>query len=178
MSSQQEEPDAPVWLLDVDGVLNASRPGWGGPPRIRFAYSGGLEYRIRWAPALLERIRALHAARRVEVRWCTTWCAEAEQLERLFAMPVLSRAWAGHLTHEEAVTAKLAAARAVLADGRRLIWTDDDVVPTAGPVHAELTADGRALLIAPDPRRGLQPGDLVLIEAFAGGVPAPGGSSR
>ncbi|PPK93489.1 hypothetical protein CLV92_110117 [Kineococcus xinjiangensis] len=40
-----------VWLLDVDGVLNASRPGWSAPPRIRSAYSGGFEYRIRWAPA-------------------------------------------------------------------------------------------------------------------------------
>src|SRR5438270_332570 len=22
----------PVWLLDVDGVINVRRPGWGGPP--------------------------------------------------------------------------------------------------------------------------------------------------
>lgn len=44
---------------------------------------------------------------------------------------------------------KLAAARAVLAEGRRLIWTDDEVLPEPGPLRDELTRDGRALLIAP-----------------------------
>jgi len=62
---------------------------------------------------------------------------------------------------------KLAAARAVLAEGRRLIWTDDEVLPEPGPLRDELTRHGRALLIAPRPNRGLQPADLDRIEAFA-----------
>ncbi|GAA2643951.1 hypothetical protein GCM10010399_92380 [Dactylosporangium fulvum] len=69
----------------------------------------------------------------------------------------------------DASAAKLAAARAVLAAGRRLVWTDDDEVPESGPLRAELTAGGRALLIRPDARRGLTPADLDEIEAFARG---------
>ncbi|WP_196454402.1 hypothetical protein [Planomonospora sp. ID82291] len=160
----------PVWLLDVDGVINASRPGWGGPPRSGTAYSGGDAYRIRWAPALLDRIRALHRAGGVEIRWCSTWCADADQMERLFGLPRLARAWSEHLSATAAATAKLTAARDVLAQGRRLIWTDDVEVPAGGPVHDELTAGGRALLIAPSPGRGLQPEHMDAIEAF---VPTP-----
>ncbi|GAT68922.1 hypothetical protein PS9374_04587 [Planomonospora sphaerica] len=156
----------PVWLLDVDGVLNASRPGWGAAPRSGTAYSGGTAYRMRWAPALLDRIRALHRAGGVEIRWCSTWCADADQLERLFALPHLARAWSEHLSATAAAAAKLTAARDVLAHGQRLIWTDDVEVPTCGPVHDELTEDGRALLIAPSPGRGLQPGHMAAIETF------------
>jgi len=54
--------DRPVWLLDVDGVINVARPGWGAAPRSGNAYSAGQAYRMRWAPALVERIRALHRA--------------------------------------------------------------------------------------------------------------------
>jgi hypothetical protein len=158
--------DQPVWLLDVDGVINASRPGWGAAPRSGTVYSGSDAYRMRWAPALLDRIRALHRADGVEIRWCSTWCADADQLERLFALPRLARAWSEHLSASAAAEAKLTAAREVLARGRRLIWTDDAEAPTCGPVHDELTEDGRALLIAPSPGRGLQPGHMAAIEAF------------
>lgn len=45
----------PVWLLDVDGVINANRPGWGAPPRSSRVWSDTdrMSYLIRWAPALL-----------------------------------------------------------------------------------------------------------------------------
>ncbi|GGK97582.1 hypothetical protein GCM10010126_66270 [Planomonospora parontospora] len=155
-----------MWLLDVDGVINASRPGWGAAPRSGTAYSGSNAYRMRWAPALLDRIRALHRAGDVEICWCSTWCADVDQLERLFALPRLARAWSGHLSASAAAAAKLAAARDVLARGRRLIWTDDVEVPESGPVHDELTRGGRALLIAPSPGRGLQPEHMDAIEAF------------
>jgi hypothetical protein len=157
----------PVWLLDVDGVLNATRPGWSAAPRNGTAYGGGHPYRLRWAPALISRIRALHHTESVTLRWCSTWCADADQIERLFALPRLERAWTDPVSHSAAPAAKLAAARAVLDQGSRLIWTDDDAVPTSGPVHDELAATGRALLIAPIPHRGLQPAHLDVIEAFA-----------
>jgi hypothetical protein len=170
----------PVWLLDVDGVLNAPRPGWGGPPLTQRLWSNSdkRSYPIRWSPALLDRIRALHAEGAVELRWCTTWCADADRLEELWRLPRLARALDADPMPRGADCwpLKLAAARAVLAEGRRLIWTDDEALPPAGPARAELAAGGRALLIAPPARRGLRPADLAAIEAFAGPAhhPVPG----
>jgi hypothetical protein len=153
-----------VWLLDVDGVINARKPGWHAAPHHGRAYAEGTAWPMRWAPALVARIRRLHASGAVEVRWCSTWCAWSDQLERLFRLPALACAFT---TTTDAPTAKLAAARAVLADGDHLIWTDDDEVPTGGPLLDELTATGRALLIRPDARRGLTPAHLDAIESFA-----------
>lgn len=103
------------------------------------------------------------------VRWCSTWCADAHRLEHLWRLPPLDRAISADPMPRGVACGplKLAAARAVLAEGRRLIWTDDQVLPEPGPLHDDLTSDGRALLIAPRPTRGLQPEDLDRIEAFA-----------
>ena len=158
---------APIWLLDVDGVINTSRPGWGEAPQHGTAYADGVGYTLRWAPALISRIRDLHRDGTVEVRWCTTWCAYADQLEYLFGLPKLGRAFTGDINGHAASMAKVAAARQVLADGRRLIWTDDAEVPLYGELHDELTADGRALLIRPRGSVGLQPEHLDQIEAWA-----------
>ncbi|MEU0553315.1 hypothetical protein [Dactylosporangium sp. NPDC006015] len=154
----------PVWLVDVDGVINTRRPLWGPDLRRGVARADGVDWPIRWAPALITRMRRLYDAGLVELRWCSTWCPDAAELERLFGLPPLGRA----LTRAELAASlstdalKFAAARRVLAAGRRLVWTDDTAVPAT-----TLTAGGRALLIRPHPRRGLRPSDLTAIETFA-----------
>jgi hypothetical protein len=45
-----------IRLLDVDGVLNADRPGWSAAPGRATVYAD-TAYPLRWAPALLRRIR-------------------------------------------------------------------------------------------------------------------------
>ena len=170
--------EKPVWLLDVDGVVNTIRPGWGAAPRRSLVWSGAdnTSYLLRWSPLLVDRIRALHTGGTVEVRWCTTWCPEAERLERLWRLPVLGRSLEADPMPRGSGCwpLKRYAARSVLAgEGRRLIWTDDDALPPPGPERDELTADGRALLIAPRANRGLQPADLHLIEKFAQGRRLP-----
>jgi hypothetical protein len=157
-----DQDPRPVWLLDVDGVINVNRPGWGAAPRSGQAYAAGMGLKIRWAPALATRIRELHTAGQVEIRWCTTWCDYADQIERLLALPVLGRAFAGDIFGTAARMAKYAAAKAVVDEGRPLIWTDDEAIPT-GPDRADL---GDALLIEPKPQVGLQPDDLDRIEQF------------
>lgn len=154
-----------TWLLDVDGVINAARPGWGAAPRRGHAYAIGREWRIRWAPALATRIREIHAAGVVEVVWATTWCPDADQIERLLRLPPLRRAWTDHRHGPAARDAKFAAALTELEAGRRLVWTDDEAIPTDPDRLAQL--DG-ALLIAPEPGRGLQPADVDAIVAFSG----------
>jgi hypothetical protein len=163
----------PIWLLDIDGVINANRPAWHAAPFNGTAFDNGRDWRIRWSPQLINRIRVLHEAGQVEVRWCSTWCHRAEDMERLFKLPVLGRAFTGELRGFKCSEAKLAAARAVLAEGRRLIWTDDVEVPLADQepaLHSELTAGGRALLIRPDERGGLRPEHMDEIEAFVRGA--------
>lgn len=165
-------PDLPpVWLLDVDGVVNARRPGWGRPARRADVWSEAdrCAYPLRWAGALVDRIRRLHRTGALEVRWCTTWCPEADVLERLWRLPELVRA----LDHDPVPKGglgwpvKRAAAHAVLAAGRTLVWTDDEAIPADDRLLDRAVARGLALLIAPDPMCGLRPADLDEIEAFA-----------
>jgi hypothetical protein len=110
----------------------------------------------------------------VEVRWATTWIdAGTRQLEDLLGLPELPVAYlpdpARRPTSSDFRTAhllaKTRAAVDVLRSGRRLIWTDDDANPPAGPDRDVLDAGG-ALLIAPDPRRGLRPDHLDQIRSF------------
>lgn len=159
-----------VWLLDVDGVVNATRPGWSAPPRSAMAYADGQGYRLRWEPKLIAAIHRVGKLADVDIVWATTWCDHVDQLERVFGLdlPVAFGPRPAHLTYDEQ---KVDAARQVLARGDRLIWTDDNVVPAARGAHREFAlaeADGRALLIAPKPSRGLRPEDVERIEAFAG----------
>lgn len=158
----------PIWLLDVDGVINASKAGWSARPRRADLFDGRQSRRIWWSPALIERIGALHRGGRAEVRWCTTWCPWADLLERALRLPTLTRAFADEIPSGPAGDErKLAAARQVLADGRRLVWTDDTAIPASGPERDALTEAGRSLLIAPSPRRGLRPEHMASIEVFA-----------
>ncbi|MFI5915270.1 HAD domain-containing protein [Dactylosporangium sp. NPDC051541] len=154
--------DVPVWLLDVDGVINVKRPAWGEAPFHDRAYALGAEWKLRWAPGLLARIRRLHREGLAEVRWCSTWCAWPGELERVFKVR-FDRAF-GEVPDYS--VAKLAAALAVMEGGRRLVWTDDVEVPLTGLLFESMTLDDRALLIRPDDRRGLTPADLDAIEAF------------
>jgi hypothetical protein len=159
----------PVWLLDVDGVLNAAQPGWGDTPQHGDAYVAGIAYRLRWAPELIARVREMQH-RGVEVRWATTWVDHIAQVERLMSLPAAPTAFtAVDVTdHPAGIARKLQAAIEVVEnEGRPLIWTDDDAVPAHGPERERLEAAGVPLLLMrPHSRHGLQPADLEAIEEF------------
>lgn len=116
----------PLWLLDVDGVLNAvcMEPAE-GYTQVKCA-----GFWITYRPALIDRIAALHRSGAVEIRWLTTWCEDAANLlAPLIALPTFAvegsddyKAAAGGYWWK-AVTAR----RLVEGDpDRPLIWTDDD----------------------------------------------------
>lgn len=158
----------PIWLLDIDGVINANRPGWSAPPR-RVWCAG---FTIRWAPALIARLREFHRMGSHEIRWASTWCGYPEQLDELARHLGLrfDRAFTDRPASKTWAEMKAEAAVTVLAEGRRLIWTDDDealVAPAFYPEIATAEREGRALLIAPRSNRGLQPSHLDEIAAFA-----------
>lgn len=160
----------PILLLDVDGVLNAMRPPWDDTDRTK---CHGLT--IRWAPAAVARLRALHNTGLVEARWCTTWCGFPDQLADLqdvlelklvsaFGKRPASKTW-GDL--------KVEAAIAVLAEGRRLVWVDDGEVDAGRrlfPAVAAGEAAGRALLVQPESLYGLTAEHLDEIEVFVRGA--------
>jgi len=164
-------PDSrPVWLLDVDGVLNAARPGWGEDPGQGQAYVDGVAYLLRWAPGLARRVTALHTAGAVDVRWATTWVDHIRQVERLLQLPALSTAFRGLSGAGPVDPAELklkAALDVVELEQRPLIWTDDDAIPGMGPLLERIHDAGvPVLLLAPHTRHGLQPEDLDQIDDF------------
>jgi hypothetical protein len=160
----------PVLLLDVDGVLNAVQPGWSAPPRRATASTNGLTYRLTWAPEMLDRLRSWHLDGRVELRWATTWCPDADQLERLWNLPPLPRALGDDDLGSFAriLAGKLNAALAVVEEERRaLVWVDDDAIPAFGPYRDRLAnAPSGALLVTPRPTRGITREEADLIESF------------
>lgn len=150
------------WHLDVDGVLNASKAGWSSAPRSGTAYYGGTAYRMRWAPALMKRIKAIHDSGRVTIVWSTTWVGQTPQLERLFGLPHFDTADSVSMSSDS----KFKAAKAVLTAGHRLIWTDDMETPAFGDIYNDWMSTGRALLIRPRSSKGLRPEDIDRIEEF------------
>jgi hypothetical protein len=162
-----DEP--PIWLLDIDGVINANKPGWSAAPRK--TNCAGLT--IRWAPKLITRIFNLHHTGTVDVRWSSTWCGYPDQLAELqFRLGLhLKPAFGDRAASKTWGDEKVEAALEVLREGRRLVWTDDDEVDAGRelfPLLARAEKGGRALLIAPQSNRGLQPEHLDAIEAFSG----------
>lgn len=150
----------PVWLLDVDGVINVDRIGeWDTTFATGRAVADGESYRMRWVPEVVDFIRDTAEAGRVRVVWCTTWCPYTAVLEALWDLPKLDTAWSEGLYGRYARKAKRDTAKLYADHGVPVIWTDDDDV-----TDADLIPGG--LAIQPDHRYGLTPGDLTKIRRF------------
>jgi hypothetical protein len=166
-------PDVPIVLLDVDGVLNATRrdlpEGWR-----RGRFNG---FVLSWDPTVTARLREWHESGRVELQWLTTWTTDAD---RLLAEPMgLPRGLRAHEREDAAPTGfagslgrrsgwwKLAVAREVAAaePDRRIVWIDDDLADQAADTFEWLAANPHVLVVAPDLLRGLTHEHLDAIEA-------------
>lgn len=156
-----------VWLLDVDGVINATRPGWSEAPHNATVSV----FKIRWAPSLLRHIRALQRSGLVDIMWSSTWCSyplELQDLQRALRLE-LPRAFGDRPPSKTWGELKAHAVVDALGAGHRVIWTDDSEVRAGRqlyPAIAEAEEQGRALLIDPRDRHGLQPEHMAAIEAF------------
>lgn len=177
--------DAPVLLLDVDGVINAHgpyadiykkgkrryNPHWDCRMSEGLARTGSRDWTIWWAQPMADRLLALHRDGAVEIRWCSTWNSDVTAIENLLGWPVLTVAFAtAGVHHRDIPRLKRQAAQRVLeVEQRRLVWADDSEVPFSWELsHAAMTEDGRALLIRPRETRGLMPEHLDQIEQFCG----------
>lgn len=118
----------------------------------------------------MDRIRLIHEQGRAELRWCTTWNAWAEQLERTWGLPELVRTAPNIPAGGPGDAMKATIAAGVLASGRRLVWADDTAVPSLSANHPAKMASTSALLIAPDGYHGLSPEHMDSIDMFLDAV--------
>lgn len=164
----------PVWLLDVDGVVNAIGDTfpthvWQG--KWRRARVG--KFPIMAAQPVLDFIGRMHELGLAEVRWHTTWQEHALELGARLGLPVLPVQDAPEFLRPGAHWWKLPAAqRVVLEEGRPLVWTDDDLswrTTHVGRALARMREQGPVLTVASDARTGLTPRHLRKIETFLRG---------
>lgn len=165
----------PVWLMDVDGVLNIC--GWGDG---RVAQTWGdtrvfnaMQFRIRVSPKVLDSVSSWMKEGLAEVRWLTSW----EELANVHLVAELG--WpelevAGR--YEDSVKVdrkfsgdigwwKLEFAQAVYDTGVPVIWTDDDIAHAFDAMEWLATTD-RDRMLAISPIAGLTPTNLDEIEEF------------
>lgn len=155
-----------VWLLDFDGVVNII--GWKPSPwpgAMGKATIAG--YRIRWAPDLVDAINKVHTSGQAEVRWATTWLENGlvALLTNTLGLGPFPAAY-DRLPHQVHDDAKVEAARRVLANGDRLVWTDDAVIPQKIAERKKMLGDGSWLAVRPPETRGLSPADFDAIADF------------
>lgn len=162
--------NTPIWLLDVDGVLNAfdeSRPvlgdwdDWTGFTANAFP--------IRYSPTMTKRILALHESGAVEVQWLTTWGRLAnEHLSEQFGFPEFKVA-AEMPFRERNGWWKLEVVQSLFDQGHSIIWTDDDIpVSTSTLLWISSVADMRRDddLLALAPRGAISQEDMKDIEKW------------
>jgi hypothetical protein len=190
----------PVWLLDVDGVLNAvtASPDPTVWPEWRQGRATALSssWPITWAPELVAWITRLGADGLADVRWLTTWeeaaNASLAPLLGLPALPLAGRAGDlpgagphGYVSGRVGARDrwwKLDVARRLLdpLPYRPVIWTDDDLVWEPEAREWAERRPAPTLLIAPATDTGLTPEHLRVVEEFctrwatgSGGSPPP-----
>ncbi len=166
-----------LWLLDVDGVLNAvtdrpSRSVWPDWTRIT-AQAQGVDWPIWFSPSVVRFICQAQDSGLAEVRWLTTWESEANgQLGQRLGLPSCTVAgFADPCSCGDEGCGewwKWCAAKAAVAaePGRPIVWTDDDL---RYEVAAKRWAEAHGVLaLAPDPRTGLTPSDLKTVGSYLG----------
>ncbi|NUP33002.1 MAG: hypothetical protein HOU01_14945 [Streptomycetaceae bacterium] len=165
----------PVWLLDIDGVINAlaDEPPHHVWPADEWTTTtarsaGDLEWPLVAARPVLDFLRDVHRSGRAEIRWHTGWQHYAANVSAALDLPdwpildcpeYASAPLGVALPESAELWWKLPAAQRIAAAGRDLLWTDDDAVRQGAAI-------GGALIIAPDEEVGLTPAHLRLIDTW------------
>lgn len=174
----------PVWLIDVDGVLNIIgwdqdkvTEEWGDTYDFR-----AMDFRIRVSPRMLKTARSWMDEGLVDPRWLTTWedLANAHLIERLGwpELPVAGRRAESKLERPRRLSEshefyredvgwwKLEFVQAVYETGVPVVWTDDEIrtVRSAMEWVSSVADEGRLLAVSPN--AGLTPGHMAAIESF------------
>ena len=172
-------PRSVHWLLDIDGVINAERPGrmrhdhpdarldWNDWHRQRVVADQS-SFMLHWSNELLDEIRKLTVDfPSLEILLCSTWCMCSENL-----LPALGFDWplaftqVGYTAHSRQPwaiwEAKETAVQERIDDGIPVIWTDDE----ANEIWTLGQPMPGVLMIAPESKAGLNRLHLELIRKF------------
>lgn len=179
--------NTPIWLLDVDGVLNPfssylpSHYTVGSAAR----YPGERANRVSWDPTIIGRIKQLHEDDAVEIQWLTTWGAGANgELRELFGFDRFElaadppswawRGWSSYSNKPHPQWWKLGAVKQLLDKdpSRRVVWTDDEI--GLEPDALDLVKTSNVFAVSPAPQEGLSLTDMSRIEQFVKGRQTPG----
>ena len=177
MSGEDLEPNdsRPVWLLDVDGVLN-STSSVPNPKELRrgemvqkyLRTNSGATFRMRVHKDLVAFFNRMHASGLVDIRWATTWTDQANTIfAPAFDLPQLP-VWARPPEETRRLDDhnwKTSSALEVIHAGRKLIWSDDEAIPDGFEDLIKNVSKGH-LLVKPNSNLGLTPSECALIEEF------------
>lgn len=155
---------------DVDGVINAHMPyGWGrlsngaaGPP--------GAQFRIRWAPHMVEALDALDADR----VWTTTWCDAAEDhIRPLVGLSPAQRVLmplSGQVTFPSVDWKIESIVEDQLTNPGPFIWLDDEAwdpfILDPELVPGKIASDLGGYVPMIDPRLGITPKHMEEMQAY------------
>lgn len=174
----------PVWLLDLDGVVNAC-PRLPDPPPACWPADQWIQAEVKnghsdvaWpilaARPVLHFIAAVHAVGQAEVRWHSTWQEEANLVSDALGLP--------HFEAEPAPEYERwnksargwwkvpAVQRASARTGGNLIWTDDEAAyPKLERKDRLALRNAGVLIVAPSASMGLTQGNLDKITFYLTG---------
>lgn len=164
----------PVWLLDVDEVLNVN-PGRGRSLpfhvwpkdqwRERKVRSNGTQYTIIIAEPVLEFVRMVHEQELATIKWHTSWQHDVHDLARRFDLPHLpildaETEFAVWNQQRETVRGgwwKLPAVWREVDAGHKVVWTDDEVLMWLTTEQYQALVAAGAHIIIPMMNVGLTP---------------------
>jgi hypothetical protein len=175
--------DKPLWLLDVDGVINVgllnirtggpNKPpksaGWGDDWMITVASHQGVDWPMIAANPVLAFIREVHDTGLAEIRWLTTWEDDdgVRTIEEVFDFPEFPIAGrASDYPTDWWWKLPIAQKQQIPDVHRRIVWTDDDISHSRLAKEWLRTWDDRILPISPNSGMGLIPQHLTKIRKF------------
>lgn len=192
------DPGKPVLFLDIDGVLNGvakQKPLKAWPERDwhKAIYTeGSNRYPLMWSTPVVDWITGLHASGRVEIRWHTSWQQAAHEFARIVGLPAFavqdcpefeqfmangSRLAAQLIAESMPGWWKYPAVHRFLAEGRPVIWIDDEIIDEVPRrLRHLLTSQHKLCLVIPTPGSGIARKQMVEVEAFLNGLEDPRGA--
>lgn len=163
----------PVWLLDIDGVVNAD-PGqhqvWPEGSWVQTTATGSSrDWPIVAATPVIEFIRRVHEEKWAEIIWLSTWRTHSNNVSKALGLPNFrynnSALYANKATrYAGPAWWKMYEALMTKGNNRPVIWTDDDISDEIRDIWGRDTNED--LLISPRSKEGLAPVHLIKIAKF------------